>query len=372
MSDDRRALLTGSAGLIESQIKDWVRRHVCAVSKDYGRCKKVMLRHLNLERKPAGDVHTINIASDPANEGTEIADRVINEIADHALRDANDMKSGVQTYGIYAYYTNDPNYAPRKIFRAAADEEFDPESGPSEPPTEKGLISQLMRHNEINSKNSLVAMGYIIQTFQKEIEQQRHMNQKFMDQQVENAMILQEVMNDAHKRRLEEKKTELEMSVVEGVFEHLKVVLPIVANKIAGKDIVPSAMPRELYLFASLLENLSEQQQTVLRDMLNPQQIALLAELLGMYEKKKSKLLGEKPPEDEAEADGAKRTDEAKSLTKKPPNRLASLFERRSVLVNRDTKLEIKDEVTRRLEERVARSKNKLAEIHSTAPGKPE
>jgi hypothetical protein len=356
-------LLTGSAGLIENQIKGWIRSHVCASSKEYGRCKKVMLRHLNLERKPAGDVATINLADDPAIVGTEVADKVIMEIADAALRDANDMKAGVQTYGIYAYFTNDQNYAPRKIFRVAADEEFDPESGPSEPPTEKGLVQQLMRHNEINSKNSLVAMGYIIQTFQKELDQQRAANKQLFDQQIEGALLIQDVMNDAHRRRLDEKKAELEMSVIEGVFEHLKVVLPIVANKIAGKEIVPTGMQRELYMFASLLENLSDEQQTVLRDMLNPQQTTLLAELLGMYEDKKAKLLGERPQDEEPE--GEKKTNGtttavAKTVTRKPPNRLAALFERRSNLVKKDTRFEIRDEVTRRMEERAEKIKNGL------------
>jgi len=364
-------VLTGSAGLVEAQIKNWVRQHVCAVSKDHGRCKKVMIRHLNVERKPVGDVHTINITSDAGVEGTEIADRIINEIADAALRDANDVRAGVQTYAIYAYYTNDANYVPRKIFRAAADEDSDPEAGGmSEPPTEKGLVSQLMRHNEITSKNSLVAMGYIIQTFQKEVEQQRAMNRNLLDQQIQTAMLIQDVTNDAHDRRLKEKRAEMEMSMLEGGFEHLKVILPIIANKIAGKEIVPGAMPKEMYLLASLLENLSPQQQTILRDMLSPQQIAVLAELLGTYEEKKAKLIGESPQAD-GEQDGGKKTNGA--LTTKPPNRLVALFEKRSTLINeKDSRFEIKDPVMRKIEERAAKIKNRLSDSTKTKDDEPK
>lgn len=359
MSDDA-AVLTGSAGLVEAQIKNWVRQHVCAVSKEHGRCKKVMVRHLNVERKPVGDVHTINITSDSATDGTEMADRVINEIADAALRDANDVMAGVQTYAIYAYYTNDTNYVPRKIFRAAADEDSNPEAGGlSEPPTEKGVLSQLMRHNEVTSKNSLVAMGYIIQTFQKEIDQQRAMNKHLMDQQIETAMFVQEVTNDAHDRRLKEKKAEIEMAVVEGAFEHLKVILPIIANKIAGKEILSGPMSKEIYLLASFLETLSPQQQTVLRDMLSPQQVAQLAELLGSYEEKKAKLIGESS---RSEEDG----DEKKTngtVTSKPPNRLVGLFEKRSAIVSeRDSRFEVRDPVMRKIEERAAKIRSRLSD----------
>ena len=361
MSDDA-GVLTGSAGLIETQIKNWVRTQVCVTSKEMGRCKKVVLRHLSVDRKPMNDVHSVNIASDAAFEGTEIADKVILEITEAALRDANDLK-GVQTYGIYAYYTGDPNWAPRKIFRVSADEDFDPESGPSEPPTEKGIVAQLMRHNEINSKNSLVAMGYIITTFQKEIGEQRAMNKTFMEQQIETAMFIQDVMNDAHKRRIEERKAEVEMTVMEGVFEHLKIILPIIANKLAGREIVPSSMPPEFMLFASLLENLSDQQQTILRDMLNPQQLTVLAELLGAYEKKKAKLFGDKPPSDE---DGEPpRSTGTTTIATKPQNRLATLFEKRSLLVKKDNRFEVKDDFTRDMEDRAEKIKRKMSDAMS-------
>ena len=359
MRDDGRTLLTGSAGLVENQIKNWVRQRVCAVDKAHGRCKKVVLKHLNVERKPIADVHVVTINSDPATDGTEVADKVVLEIAESSLRDANDVKAGVQTYAIYAYYTNDPNFCPRKIFRVSADEDFDPESGGvSEPPTEKGILSQLMRHNEINSKNSLVAMGYIIQTFQKEIDQQRQMNQKFLEQQIDTSMFIQEVMNDAHKRRQEERESELKMSMMEGAFEHIKVLMPIIANKLAGRQIVPENMPPEFGLLASLLENLSDQRQTVLRDMLNPSQLTTLAELLGAYEKSKAKIFGDRAVASEDDEN----EETTKSIAKRPANRLLQLFEKRSTLVNKDNRFTSKDVFMRKMEEKAERIKSKIGD----------
>lgn len=354
-------MLTGSNGLVEAQIKDWVTAQVCAVSKEHGRCKKIVLRHLNVERKPDADVHTVNIASDPAFEGTEIVDKVVLEIADAAQRDANDYKAGVQIYGAYAYYTNTnaAGYAPRKMFRVGAEEDFDPASGPSEPASEKGLLAQLMRHNEINSKNSLVAMGYIFQTFQKEIEQQRSMNRQFMQQQLDMIALQQETLDTAHKRRQEEKKTDMEMSVIEGVFEHLKVILPILANRIAGKEILTPRMDREMYLFASFLEGLTPEQQQYLRTSMNPQQLTMLAELLGLYEERKAKLIGEgKRGEDQADDKQAPGQPASPPSSKKNP--LLSLFEKRKNLVNKADRLESGDEVMRKIEEKAARIKQRL------------
>ena len=352
-------MLTGSVGLIENQIKDWVRKHACTVDPDDGRCKKLVVRHLSVEKKPIGDVCTVNIASDPAFEGTEIADKLIAEIADAAQRDADDYKSGVQTYGIFAYYTKNDRFVPRKVFRVAANEDFDPEGGSSEPPTEKGLMTQLMRHNEINSKNSLVAMGYIMQTFQKEISEQRENGRKYFEQQIDLVVLVQDMLNDSHKRRQEEKKGDMEMSILEGTFEHLKIILPIIANKLMGKEVFPAKMDRELYLMASLWETLTDQQQEELRRMLSPQQLSILAEFLGMYEERKNKLTGETPDGDESGSADPKKEKSIEGVASPgspKKNKLLTLFEKRSNIVNKaGSNLTITDDVTRRMEERAAR-----------------
>mgnify|MGYP003334066656 CR=1 FL=1 len=45
-------MLTGERGLIENQIKDWVRRNVCLFDKENGRCHKLLIRHLTVDKKP--------------------------------------------------------------------------------------------------------------------------------------------------------------------------------------------------------------------------------------------------------------------------------------------------------------------------------
>src|SRR5215831_12274582 len=188
-------MLTDSRGLIATSIKDWIRQNVCTFDKERGRCHRLIVRHLTIDKKPDSDVHTVNIPGDPSIEGTEVADRVILDVAESAQRDANDL-GGLQTYAVYAYYSNDKTYVPRKIFRVSAEDEIERErEGTTEPATEKGLLSQLMRHNENNNRNSLVAMGYILQTFQKELKESREQNKVFMNQQIDMTLLVQEVLD---------------------------------------------------------------------------------------------------------------------------------------------------------------------------------
>lgn len=372
-------MLTDSRGLIEASIKEWIRRNVCTFDKERGRCSKLVVRHLTIDKKPDADVHTVNIPGDPSVEGTEVADRVILDVAESAQRDANDL-GGLQTYAVYAYYSIDKTYVPRKIFRVSAEDEIERErEGTTEPATEKGLLSQLMRHNENNNRNSLVAMGYILQTFQKELKESREQNKVFMNQQIDMTLLVQEVLDGAAKRRLEEKQAEIQVSVIEGVFEHLKVGLPVLINRLAGKEIFPAKMDRELYMMATLFEGLAPEQQAELTSMLRPEQLSVLAELLGMYEERKHKFLkqhGEEPPE--PDDDGKKKNGSSNGLTKRNGSpkeigkgsfTLLKLFERRKNLVNGEKAAEVDDERSKRIERRALDIKNRLKDAKSAIRG---
>ena len=49
-----------SAGAVEQQIADWIREHVVVSVAGRGRCRRIVLRHLNLENHPQGDVNSFN------------------------------------------------------------------------------------------------------------------------------------------------------------------------------------------------------------------------------------------------------------------------------------------------------------------------
>jgi hypothetical protein len=356
-------MLTGSAGLIENQVREWIRRAVCLVDKEHGRCKKFVVRHLSVDKKPTSDVHLINLPGDPAVEGTEIADKIVMEVAERAQQDANDLNSGVQTYAVYAYYTLKVDYVPRKVFRVAAEDEIErDEAGPSEPPTEKGITAQLMRHNEVVSKTAMVGMGFILQTFQKELKESREMNRTFLQQQVDMTLLIQEVLNDSSKRKIEEKQAEIQVSVIEGVFEHLKVAMPILANRLAGKEIFPPKMERELYLLASMLEGLSSEQQHMLQSMLKPEQLALLGELLGMYEERKGKFIKADGQEEEPSEPG-KKTNGKINGTVPVSNKLLTMFEKRRTLVAQEKAVELEDRRTKRIEDKAAKIRGTLNKV---------
>ena len=127
-------------GLIAQQILDWVREHAVVSDPRFGRCGKLVLRHMSLEGKPQADVKAFPLS--PGETLVGEIEMLVNNIVDAAQRNADDHASGLQKYAICAYYPQEPQYKPQKVFRVAAEDLVDSGSvEPSEPPTEPAHAS---------------------------------------------------------------------------------------------------------------------------------------------------------------------------------------------------------------------------------------
>jgi hypothetical protein len=281
---------TGNKGITEVLITDWLNKHVVfADTKTHGRCNKILIRHLNVERKFQGDVASFSVKFEEG--ATEELPPLVNNIVEAMQRDANDLNAGIQSYCIQAFFPNDQSYSPRKIVRVTSvDEDIERDILPSEPPTEKGLTSQLMRHLESIMRTTVVSQSHMTDSLRKENERLAQMVEKFSQQQVDFMVLLQDTADHSNQRRLAEKKAEADLAFKDGIFAQLKSVVPIIANRLAGKQILPEN-DRSFMLMAALLENLSDEQQAMLRNTLTAPQAAVLSEILTEYEKKKDSFL---------------------------------------------------------------------------------
>ncbi len=281
------------------QIGQWLRQNVLVVDPENGPCVKLKVMHFSVNKKPQGDLGQIKINQEMANEVGYI-DGLINEVIGRAQADANNLHSGIQLYAVFAYYEKSGvNYTPRCFFRVSAEEEYDPDvtgSDPSETPDAKGLVSQLMRHVEAIQRSSQMGNAYIIQSLQADNASQRTLIQSLQQQTIDFMALIQDSLDNSARRRNEERATETKQQMLEGVFEQLKLVVPIIMNKLAGQKIAPETDP-SFTLLASLFESLSqEQQQTLVTGFLNPAQAAVFAEFLETYEKRKRKLTSKDSP----------------------------------------------------------------------------
>lgn len=275
---------------IEVQIENWVLAYVAHPDvKLHGRCSKLVLRHVNVERKPQGDVKAFTVKLEEGAE--DEIDPLLHQIADAAQRDCDDINGGLQSYGLYAYYTQDQNYVPRKYFRVnPSDVEIERDLTPSEPPTEKGLVSQSMRHLEAIMRTTTIANAESMRMMVTELKRTSEINQKFAEQHVDFLVLMQDMLDRSHSRRLQERREEASVAMHESALSKLEAIAPVIVNRLAGKQILPEEDPA-LMLMGSLLETMTpEQQQTFLTTLTDGQRI-VYAEVIDHYNRKKSNWL---------------------------------------------------------------------------------
>jgi hypothetical protein len=282
------------------QIGQWMRQNVLVVDDDNGPCVKLKVVHFSVNKKPQGDVGQIRVNTDLGVTDPGYIDSLISQVIALAQNDANNLHSGVQLYAVFAYYgKTGSNYTPRCYFRVAAEEEYDPEvagGDPSEPPTATGITSQLMRHLEAMARTSQMGNAYVIQSLQADNASQRTLIQTMQQQTIDFMAMMQDSLDNSSRRRIDEKTAEIKQGVLEGVFEQLKLILPIILNKLAGQKITPETDP-SFTLLAGLFESMSqEQQQDLVTKFMNPAQAAMFAEFLDTYEKRKKLLTAKDAP----------------------------------------------------------------------------
>ena len=263
----------------------------------YGNCYKLTLRHFSVNKKPQGDVGTVPVTRAYSDDVGGV-DALVSQVVAMAQEDANNLHSGIQTYGVFAHFKDDQNYTPRCMFRVAAQEEYDPETSaadPSEPANERGLISQLMRHNEAIMRNSVMQSSYLLDTLRQENASQRELLQSQAEQSIEMAALIQETMDNATARRISERESETKQGMMTSVFEHLKLIFPVMLNKLAGQKIAPET-DQSFQLLAGFFESLSQEQQQALIANLNPAQGAIFAEFLDTYERRKKAITSSDSP----------------------------------------------------------------------------
>jgi hypothetical protein len=275
---------------IEQELRPWVRDHVAYPDVSlHGRCYKVTLRHLNVNRENQGDVCSHQVKLDPGAEDDGVIP-LLHTVATAAQRDADDLNAGVQLYALYAYYEKDRNFAVRKMFRVApsTEAEFDRQLSPSEPASDKGMAAQAMRHTEVMMRQMAVMSGMALETQRRELARLSEMNERYSQQQIDFLILFQDTMNMATDRRLKERREEANIALKEEGLAKLAALAPVVINRLAGKAILPEE-DQSLMLMSSLLENMSDEQQQQFLSMLNDTQKMTLAEIMHQYEAKKSR-----------------------------------------------------------------------------------
>lgn len=266
----------GSGNFPREGIDEWLRRQFYGSDEHPdGRCNRLVLSHIAVTGK-AGDVHTMPFKKCPA-EG-EISD-IVHEIETHALNEVETM-GGVQKFIVRSYFSKSEKPVSRFPFRmSATDAGNEDETVDSEPPSAKGMLSQLMRHNEALARMLTMGTTQIIVTLQKQnanLAAQLEMN---MSKELEFVRTTEELLSQKHVRELEAIQAQNKEKRMQELYDKGMLLLPAVANRIAGKQVMNQTVSPSEVMLNELVSTLKPEQFEKLLAVLAPEQRIVLLEL---------------------------------------------------------------------------------------------
>lgn len=270
----------------KEKLKDWLSRQFYKMDEALGPCCKLVCRHLSADgRTKTGDVFQIMV---PHNEQVVKVDEdelliMANQIESSVLEDAEGI-GGVQRYQILAYHTQASRPVTRFTFRMSAADLDEYEDEFSEPASTKGQHAQIMRHNEALMRIAVMGANQALGLQNRTIARQADLIEKMMSQRMEEFELIEELRSNQHERELMTKAEEAKQERYNQLFEKGKVLLPVVANRIAGRKVLPEDTDPMVETLKSLVETLDPGQVSDILPRLRPEQQIALLEFIEAYQ----------------------------------------------------------------------------------------
>lgn len=259
---------------LENDLTRWLSRELVKDRKDKP-IAKISLRHAAPGTK-GNEIETIDL-SERVYSSEEIP-TMAEEIISRAQTDADGI-GGVNRYTVTLYALGEVRAVLRWPFRIRANgDEFD-EAG-DEAPNSKGLLQQLMRHNEALAKTMVHAVAGVTTVMARRLESSDNLNAQLMSQHVESMKLLEEAKSEQHSRDMELLTTEASESRKNQMFEKLALLVPVLINKLAGQKVMDASDPTVMML-QSFVGSMTPDQFAKIQSSLKPEQMIVLGQLIG-------------------------------------------------------------------------------------------
>jgi hypothetical protein len=194
---------------------------------------RILVRHLSVNDRQA-DVAAIRIDAPPVDETAVV--ELARRLEYQASTDADGL-GGAQRYVLVAMRGGEA--LGRLPFRMAGGPVDAGEAFDSEPATATGLVAQLMRHNEANSRIVSLSMGQVVANLMRHNERLQALVDDAEQRRLQVAELTEQLLSRQHERALELKEAEASAALKQEGLGKLFALLPVVAQHLgAGRPIV--------------------------------------------------------------------------------------------------------------------------------------
>jgi hypothetical protein len=209
-------------------------------------------------------------------------DELAAAIADRVLEDAIGL-GGVQRYIVIAYCLD--KVIGRLTLRENADasgagrQPGDPID--SEPATEKGLLTQTMRHLEISERTHATVVANIFAMQSRMLREKDERIAHLEERHWETVIAAEQLVSDHHRRQLENRAADQKAEAMREVLGTFLQLAPTAVNKLAGRSVLPEKTSPALVGLRALVGTLKAEQLEAFKFVLTPAQLETFTEIVG-------------------------------------------------------------------------------------------
>jgi len=205
----------------------------------------------------------------------------------------NDANSG-DGPGPFSYFLvaldDENNIIERSGFLKFFNTEVDESSQGDEPPTQKGLLGQLMRHNEAMMRSLVLQSGKTIESLSNMLMQYQQRESEMQSRQITLFTELEEAYSEKHKRAIELKREETRAVQIDKISDQVVQFLPALKARLLapskdGKVVTDASGKKLAEVLLPLISDLSAEQLEGLANVIGVEKLATLGELANILER---------------------------------------------------------------------------------------
>ncbi len=274
---------------MEAWLHRWLQRQfIDAAQRHDGRCVRLQLFHL------AGKQRGVRTWPFP----DDVAESKIEALAEEILAEAQDDASslfGRQRYSICAYYERRPDQVgeSKNFLRDGGGSNEDDDDVDSEGPNQRGLLTQLMRHNELNYKTSTQATASVVRVLVQQNEMLGQRLHTLESDRVRSIQVYEGLLSERHLRELATAESAQKQKIVAEAFSKLQLLFPVLINKLAGAPVMPMPTNMVNEIVGSLVGSLTHEQMVKMGDVLTTEQMVVVLDLVDQRRKFEAKMKAE-------------------------------------------------------------------------------
>jgi hypothetical protein len=268
----------------ERNIERFLRSELC--NKDIG---KLVLKHASPGAK-GNDVETFELTEAiPSEELSNFAILIVGR----AQTDADGFGTGLHRYQVQTFYRDGEKASGRIVFRLKGSDDFDEDEAGEEAPTGKGLLQQLMRHNEANNRAMVGSTASLLNLMVRRMESQDRVLEKLLEERTKMFETLEAAKSQQHERDMGLMVEDAKQRRLDVGFQKISMLFPVVLDKLSGGKI-PAQNDPTMMMLNELISSMNMEQFQAIQRTLSPEQQIVFMNVLQKFQESKKQLEGKK------------------------------------------------------------------------------